>query len=249
MDCQLKRMPWIDRCVNYRQALLRPILGRMLDLLLPEHCCQCGARCHDGGYCVDCATTLRQHENQCRICAAPFTGDGICGRCQVHPLPVTETIAPFVYGPPISGDIHKLKYQGKLAYGRDLGLLLAAEVELRASLRPDVLVPVPLHWKRRFRRGFNQSAEIARPVSRRLGIPMDPALVRRRLHTASQVGLSPGQRRRNLRGAFQHTGASPPSSVAIIDDVITSGATVAEVANCLRLAGVNQIVVWALTHA
>lgn len=221
----------------------------MVDLLLPEHCGQCGAPCHDGGYCVTCATGLGRHESQCQVCAAPFAGEGTCGRCQIHPPPVVETIAPFVYAPPISSDVHRLKYQGKIACGRDLGSLLATEVERRASLYPDVLVPVPLHWRRRFRRGYNQSVEIARPLSRRLGIPIDLRLVRRRLHTSTQVGLTPAQRRANLRGAFQYTGAPPPASAAIIDDVITSGSTVAEVAGCLYRAGVHRIAVWAVTHA
>jgi len=162
---------------------------------------------------------------------------------------MTETIAPFQYAPPVSEDIHQLKYHRRLACGRDLGILLVRELEARLPELPDVLVPVPLHWQRQFQRGFNQAIEIARPVSRAFDIPIETGVVTRRLHTPPQVGLSSAQRGRNIRRAFAWTGRPVPESAAIIDDVITSGSTVAEVARCLRHAGVEHIAVWALARA
>lgn len=222
---------------------------RCIDLLLPDQCRVCGAASPGAGYCRDCAATLPRHDRQCRACGAPVVIDGICGRCQQDPPPVAETIAPFRYAPPVSEDIHKLKYHRSLACGRDLGTLLARELEKRLPEFPDVLVPVPLHWKRQFRRGFNQSVEIAGPVSRTFGIPIDLSLVKRHVSTRPQVGLAPSQRRSNLRRAFRFSGTSIPESAAIVDDVITSGATVAEVARCLRAAGVRTIFVWSLARA
>jgi predicted amidophosphoribosyltransferase len=90
--------------------------------------------------------------------------------------------------------------------------------------------------------------EISRPLSRRFGIPIELDLVERQVHTVAQVGLTPSQRRANLRRAFRCTLLEVPASVAIVDDVITSGSTVSEVARCLRRAGVERIAVWALTH-
>lgn len=222
---------------------------RLLDLLLPDQCRICGAASPGAGYCRDCAAALPRHDRQCRACGVPVVIDGICGRCQQDPPPVAETIAPFRYAPPVSEDIHKLKYHRSLACGRDLGTLLARDLERRLPELPDVLVPVPLHWKRQFQRGFNQSVEIAGPVSRTFGIPIDLSLVKRDLSTRPQVGLTPSQRRSNLRRAFRFAGTSVPESAAIVDDVITSGATVAEVARCLRGAGVTTIFVWALARA
>lgn len=228
---------------------MRHALRGLVDVLLPGRCRQCGSPCPEGGYCTGCAAGLERHLNPCRICGAPFTGDDVCGRCQHDPPPFFETIAPFMYAPPVSEDIQKLKYRRRLACGRDLGCLLAAELERRAPVLPDALVPVPLHWKRRFQRGFNQSVEIARPVSHRFQIPIDPGLVQRRVQTTPQVGLKPAQRRKNLRRAFRSKSTQAPASVAIIDDVVTSGSTVREVARCLRGAGVQSICVWAVVHA
>ena len=248
MDCQPKRMPWIDRCVNLRQWLPRPDPRRLIDLILPDQCRLCGKASQSGGYCADCAAKLPRHQRQCRVCGVPFAGVQVCGRCQIKPPPFVETIAPFRYASPLSDDIRGLKYRARMANGRDLGLLLARELAHRAGWLPEVLIPVPLHWKRQFRRGFNQSAEIAKPVSEALNIPVDLNLVERRVHTDPQVGLTPAQRRVNLLGAFRCPHGRMPGSAAIIDDVITSGSTVAELARVLRGAGVDRIAVWALVR-
>lgn len=222
---------------------------RVVDVLLPDQCRMCGGDTRSAGYCDDCAARLPRHGRQCRACGVPLVIDGICGHCQRRPPPIAETIAPFQYAPPVSEDIHKLKYRRKLACGRDLGTLLARELEGRLPELPEVLVPVPLHWRRQFRRGFNQSMEIALPVSRILGVSIATDLVKRTAYTRPQVGLPPAARRYNLRRAFTTTGTAMPASVAIVDDVITSGATVAEVAQCLRRAGVETVFVWALVRA
>lgn len=236
------------RLEDHGRTIARKGLRALIDLLLPERCRQCGKACRDGGYCTECVAGLARHACQCQVCGEPMAGGDVCGRCQYDPPPVGGTVAPFKYAPPISTDIHGLKYHRKLAFGRDLGCLLAGELERRAHWMPDALVPVPLHWKRQFRRGFNQSVEVSRPLSRRFGIPIETGLVERQVDTVPQVGLTPAQRRANLGRAFRCTRLEPPSSVAIVDDVITSGSTVSEVARCLRGAGVHRIVVWALTR-
>lgn len=222
---------------------------RLIDLLLPDQCRICGGASSNAGYCLDCAADLPRHGLQCPVCAIPVVTGGICGRCQHDLPPFTETIAPFQYAPPLSEDIHKLKYQRKLACGRDLGTLLAREIEARLPELPEALVPVPLHWRRQLQRGFNQSVEIARPVAGALDIPIVAGLVKRRVHTPPQVGLSPAQRRGNIRRVFELTTKPLPRSAAIIDDVITSGSTVTELARCLRAAGVEHVQVWALARA
>lgn len=256
-------MPRIDGCVNFGRALFAcvfapqpkfalgslPRVSRwLLDLLLPDHCVLCKRAASSGGYCPDCSAALARHDKQCRLCGVPIVVEGVCGSCQHSPPDIVETIAPFEYIFSVRDDVHQLKYHGKLACGRDLGMLLARELRGRASSLPDVLVPVPLHWKRRFRRGFNQSLEIARPVSRELGIPIRTDLIERCIHTPPQVGLPLAMRRRNMRGVFRCTGNRMPGTAAIIDDVITSGSTTLEAARCLRSAGVARVAVWALAR-
>lgn len=240
-------MPWIDHRVNCRRWLPRHIGASVLTLALPSRCPLCGKAGAGNGYCPVCSAELSRHGEQCRVCAVPLVGRPICGRCQQDPPPIDETVAPFRYAPPVSNAIHRLKYHGKLAHGRDLGFLLAGEIENRNARLPDILVPVPLHWKRRFRRGFNQSLEIALPLSRELGIPVEPGLARRRVHTRPQVGQAPRRRRGNVRGVFEASGRAP-RSIAIVDDVVTSGSTVTELARCLTSAGAREIYVWALTR-
>lgn len=241
-------MPRIDGGVKRRQEPFHQVLRGLIALVLPERCGWCGKSVDQPGYCPTCLAKLARHRRQCRRCGVPFAGDDVCGRCQWSPSPVDETIAPFKYAPPVSDAIHHLKYHRKLACGRDLGHLLARELETRSCWLPDVLVPVPLHWRRRLHRGFNQSLEIAQPVSRALDIPIDTRLVTRRVHTMPQIGLTPQRRRGNLQRAFQASPGSKPRSVAIVDEVVTSGATVSELAGCLRRSGVERILVWAIAR-
>lgn len=246
MDCQPKRMPWIDGCVNSGRILRHLAARAFKGLVLPDHCPQCGHPDEQAGYCRECASGLPRHARQCRICGVPFSGDAICGGCQRCPPPVDRTVAPFKYSSPLSDAVHQLKYHRRIACGRDLGSLLARELASCLDEFPEVLLPVPLHWRRRFQRGFNQSLEIARPVSEALSVPVDARLVRRRLRTSPQVGLMPEQRRRNLRGAFEVRSGPVPPSVGIIDDVVTSGATTSEMAEALRRAGVERVLVYAV---
>lgn len=249
MRCQLERMPWFDRCVNSRHRLPSLSSQHLIDLLLPDQCRLCGGASDSAGYCRGCAAAFPRHARQCRACGLAIAADGLCGRCQSDPPPIAETIAPFEYAAPVSEAVHQLKYHRKLACGRDLGTLLARELENRLAELPDVIVPVPLHWQRQLRRGFNQSVEIAWPLSAAFGIPVDLCLVKRIAATRAQVGLPAARRRANIRHAFAPGGTAAPESVAIVDDVITSGATVAAVARCLRRAGAASVFVWALARA
>lgn len=114
---------------------------------------------------------------------------------------------------------------------------------------PHYLLPVPLHPERLRERGYNQALELARPLSRILGIPIAHRLCTRRRATLAQTSLDGGERRRNLRGAFLPSLGEMPRHVAIIDDVVTTGTTVEELARTLRLAGVEVVEVWACARA
>ena len=146
--------------------------------------------------------------------------------------------------------IHLFKYDGIAPLAKPLGDLMAAA--LPTHLRFDVIVPMPLHWLRHWRRGFNQSELLAKEVSRRLGIPVVKA-VRRKRSTSTQTGLSPHQRRLNVAGAFAQRrwpeAKIKGSSILLVDDVLTTGATVSACAAALKKAGARQVTVLSLARA
>jgi len=114
---------------------------------------------------------------------------------------------------------------------------------------PQALLPVPLHYSRLYQRGFNQSLELTKRLARELTLPVDARLLQRHRATREQAQLGPKERRRNLRAAFSLKRANPYQSAAIVDDVITTGTTAAELARLLRRSGTKQIQIWALARA
>ena len=197
-----------------------------------------------------------------RCCLCGFPGASLdldlCCFCHADMPWIREassTVVALRFAPPADDMIRELKYHGVYANARVLGVLLAQAVEERAMALPRLLVPVPLHGARLRERGFNQAAALARYAGRMLEIPSVPALVRRVRDTPSQTSLSVAERHRNVQNAFALNGAralrrlSDAGHVAIVDDVITTGSTVAEVERLLLDAGVRRVEVWAVARA
>lgn len=154
----------------------------------------------------------------------------------------------FDYAPPVDYMIQRLKFHGELAWARALGGLMASELARRVTDPPDVVVPVPLHRRRLAERGYNQALELARPLARALAAPVDVSLCARIRPTREQSALGAGARRANLRGAFAVAG-SAPSSIAIVDDVLTTGSTAGALAHVLRQAGAAHVSIWICARA
>ena len=154
----------------------------------------------------------------------------------------------FAYAKPVSQLVSKLKFRGQIQLARLFGELLADHIGCIGSPAQAVL-PVPLHPRRLRSRGFNQALEIARPLSRALSLPMLTDTVHRHRDTQPQAEQSARQRERNIRGAFVPGKPVAYQCVAIVDDVMTSGHTVSEIAKLLRQAGVGQIEVWCVARA
>jgi ComF family protein len=172
----------------------------------------------------------------------------LCGRCQRHPPPWQAAWSPFRYGWPLDRLESRFKFSRELAAGRSLVALWQREV--RPIELPALIVPVPLHRARLRQRGYNQALELARPLARALGVPLSHDLLLRTHPTAAQSELDAPSRRRNVRGAFVVRPNAPlPAHVAVLDDVMTTGATLAECARVLRRAGVARVDVWALARA
>lgn len=146
--------------------------------------------------------------------------------------------------------IHSLKFHQRYAHARLLGTLLAERILKEDTPRPDILIPMPLHPRRLKERGFNQSLEIARTVSRRTGTPIASDFCQRVRATEAQSQLHAASRQKNIHQAFAiQNGWRPSRHVAILDDVVTTAATVSELAKALRHAGVETIDVWSCARA
>jgi ComF family protein len=218
-----------------------------LELFHPSLCLVCGAPGSAGrDLCADCHADLPWLGTACPRCALPLPVAVPCPACQRRPPPQTASTALFRYAFPVDSLIAGLKYGHHLSHARLLGDLLA---ERAAALDPtDLVLPVPLHPKRLATRGFNQAIELARPVAAALGAPLAIDLARRVRDTPAQTRLSKAERRRNLKGAFALTGAVP-RRVLIVDDVMTTGSTVAALARVLRRGGAREVRVLAVARA
>ncbi len=218
--------------------------------VLPLRCLLCGAAGANGiDLCADCAAELPRNRCCCARCALPLAAPAaLCGECQRHAPPWDAAWAPFRYGWPLDRLESRYKFGSDLAAGRVLSTLWAREpgpIEL-----PSLLLAVPLHRSRLRRRGYNQALELARPLARELRVSLRHDVLQRRRRTEAQTELDAVSRRRNVRGAFAlRENLTLPSHVAILDDVMTTGATLAECARVLRRAGVVRIDVWALARA
>jgi ComF family protein len=171
-----------------------------------------------------------------------------CPACQRRALPFDLSLAAFRYEAAVVALVTGAKFDGRLNLARLLGQCLADRVREMDPPRPDALVPVPLHAARLRTRGYNQALEIARVVGRELALPVDRSCCVRVLETPPQAGLDERARTRNVRGAFLAQGPLPWRHVAILDDVVTTGSTVAELSRVLRRAGAVRIQVWAVAR-
>ena len=191
-------------------------------LLFREMCPGCGGS-SEGGFCRTCSADMRRCPPACRRCGLPKP----VARCPQLGTPwlMDRVLAPFVYAPPLDHHVMALKYSGARHLGRALALLVAAEAG-GALPEVDVLVPVPLHPRRLRERGYNQAAEIARCLARAIHLPVLLRGIERRRPGASQTGQTAAERRASVSSAFAVTRRLAGLRVAIVDDVITTGATV-----------------------
>lgn len=179
---------------------------------------------------------------RCAACDLELEPDDLsfCEGCRVGVELAPPPRAAFVFGGPVAEAIRRLKYEGRRELARELAPWLAAAAEVYAG-QVDRVVPVPLHPSRLAARGFNQSALLARPVARHLGVPLDTAWLRRVRPTLPQVGLGRAERERNLRGAFATRDDKAGARVLLVDDVRSSGATLTSAAQALFDGGAETV--------
>ena len=222
--------------------------------LFPSSCILCGAAGDKGmDLCPACQADLSRISPACQRCGMPLTGDetgkpSICGECLQTPPPFQYTLSPYYYQPPLVQLITQFKFDHRLLMARIFAGLLAKHLSPERH-KAECIIPVPLHPHRLRERGYNQSLEIARLLGRQVGIAVDYQLCQRTRYTAPQTGLAAKERKSNVKNAFGLNGPCTYKHVVIVDDVITTGHTVTELAKLLRNNGVDEIEVWSLARA
>jgi ComF family protein len=227
--------------------MFRHAAQKLADAVFGGTCFLCRGPCPHGALCDGCTADLpRTPAEHCPRCALPSTGSLVCGRCISSPPRYDATRAALVFRFPTDVIVHALKYRGELALARYCAQLLSAT--MAREDRVDALMPVPLSAARTRSRGYNQSMEIARQLAGMLEVPLAPDLCERVRDTPAQMRLPFAERARNVRDAFRCTRIAAPASVAVLDDVMTTGATLDEIAGTLKRAGTVRVVNWVLAR-
>ncbi|HEX7011095.1 MAG TPA: ComF family protein [Steroidobacteraceae bacterium] len=246
-----------DRCQPRLPSVVDKLRRALARSFWPASCVLCAdAPGRELNLCAACERDLVLNENACSLCAEPLASAPVegsttlCGACLHERPPYESSFVPFRYVYPLDHLVRSLKFHGRLACGRVLGWLFAQRLlSARTEPLPQFVIPVPLAPRRYRERGYNQATELALAIRETLAISVRTDLAIRVRETKEQAGLHRKHRRRNVRGAFAITQSLPKCHVAIVDDVITTGSTVGELAAALRRAGASRIEVWGIARA
>ena len=218
----------------------------MLDLVFRPQCAACGVPAET--LCEDCACTLLELGTACERCAEPINHGTRCARCAVAPLPIDRIVSAWRFGGQLAIAIRRLKFAGKTHVARAVAPLWSPLVAAAAEGNA-LIVPVPLHWRRRFVRGFDQAWHLALHACADAGLAPPLSALRRVRAGAPQSTLDQAQRRDNLRDAFVVRANVAGRAVVLVDDVVTTGATIAAASRALFAAGATHVVGVALARA
>jgi len=225
----------------------------LLDGIAPRYCVLCGMRSRRPlALCEACEEEIPRNRPACPRCALPMaSATETCGACLRKPPPLRFALAARIYAEPVSSMVRAFKFGGDFSMPAVLAQLMAPAVAhgLGREARPDYLVPMPLHWWRRWRRGFNQSELLARALVRHpelqsMELRVHPGLCGRIRHTPAQTGLAAEERRRNMRDCFRCESPLAGLHLAIVDDVMTTGASANALAEALLGAGAERVDLW-----
>jgi ComF family protein len=215
----------------------------LLRRIAPPACLLCADAAGDCGLCPGCRRQLPALDAEhCPVCAAPSPGSRTCGRCLQRQPRFDRVVAALEYAHPADALVQSLKYHASLGSARPLACALASALEQEPY--PDVVLPMPLAAERLAQRGFNQAAEIARLVCREFGISFTADAAQRVRAGVPQASLPWKERARNVRGVFRCEADLSGKRVAVVDDVLTTGATLDALAAELKRSGAREVVGW-----
>lgn len=232
--------------------MLYHYLRKAQNLLFPACCVLCNAKSKRNiDLCHECEQDLPWAIQVCVQCGQTMPKNNyeqqLCGQC-IQKHSIIRRILPLCdYQAPLDNLITAAKFHGQLAYSHLFGELIAKRVRedwYKHQDLPDIIIAMPLHKKRLRERGYNQALEIAKPVAKQLKIRLNLNSCQRSKATTAQTELTANARAQNVKGAFIVRHPITAKHVAIIDDVVTTGHTVNELAHCLKQAGVSIIDVW-----
>lgn len=214
--------------------------------------------CHDsasdglcGGCLADLAESFTDAANSCPLCFRQMPGGTVCGRCQKNPPQFERLWASVYYEAPVSGMVHRFKHSGDMSMGRPLADLMRRHAPIWLdSAGIDAVLPMPLSKARRLYRGFNQSEELAESLAQEYGWRLLPRQTVGRTHKPPQSTLKSSERRRNVKNIFKLNKPLPENcKILLIDDVMTTGATLDELARTLKKSGAGAVYCWCLARS
>ena len=231
--------------------MLGGVARRVGASLLPPRCLVCGDPGDGDDLCAPCRAGLPWNSAWCARCAWPLPlAAAECGVCLKRPPAFARGFAALVYATPVERLLPRFKFHADLGSGRLLAQLLGdAMVSWDGLEGIDRIVPLPLHRSRLAQRGYNQALELARPLARRFGMRLDIDALQRIRATAAQTELDGPARKRNVCGAFVANADVADAGILLLDDVITTGATMREAATTLLRAGAARVHVCAVARA
>lgn len=232
---------------NYAARLLN-ICRALIHRALPQQCVLCAAPAAEA-LCPGCRADLPTLGAECcPVCCAPVAGGGVCGACLRHPPAFDACVAVYRYAFPADRLVTALKYGHRLALAPLLGAALREAVVAAGGALPELVLPMPIGRARLAERGFNQALEIARPLAVGLGLPLVGGAAERIADGPPQASLPRDARARNVRGAFACRLPLAGRHVAVVDDVLTTGATMGELAATLKRSGAGRVSAWVVAR-
>ena len=231
----------------------------ILNWIIPYRCVICKQFQHDNAnfiehepiICKKCISIMPYLQTGCAQCNLPIKSGELCGKCLTNTIYFDITYSPYAYTFPIDKMIHQLKYAGKIDLIKPLASMMASHIQQyhdKANL-PELLIAVPSHPSRLRQRGFNQSLELTKHISKLLKINYLKQAIVKTKSSPPQASLSLKKRHSAIRNSFKINHKITARHVAIIDDVMTTGATASELARTLKHNGVEYVEIWCLARA